>query len=363
MKDSLDVMLCMLLRVGLGLSNEFPYTLSEKEWQSLFIMAKQQTVLGVAINALSQLPAESRPPRIITIKLFGTIEAIHGQNRLMNQEAARYTQMFAERGEKSLILKGQANARMYPDPLSRQAGDIDIWIPGGYDKVERLLLDMGIIAEGKRSYKASRHISFRNEKGIEIEVHHRPADIFFRNKEFQFFFLAEFENSTLTPEGFYTPSIRFALLMQLEHLYHHCIREGIGLRHLMDYFILLTNSNEEDRKIVWNKIQRFGLANACAGIMWVLEKSFGLPQEKMLCPPNIKRGKRLYQNTIVGGNFGRNSMWNKGKHASLKRWFKKKMHILSWLWFDPWNTLSGEILYWKEIISLIPECIWHQKKS
>lgn len=30
--------------------------------------------------------------------------------------------------------------------------------------------------------EAARHIGFRNEKGIEIEVHHRPTEIFFRNK-------------------------------------------------------------------------------------------------------------------------------------------------------------------------------------
>ena len=42
------------------------------------------------------------------------------------------------------MLKGLANARLYPEPLSRQSGDIDIWVPCGCDKVERLLLGMGL---------------------------------------------------------------------------------------------------------------------------------------------------------------------------------------------------------------------------
>ena len=361
MKDSLDIILCSLLRVGLGLTSDFPYTPSEQEWQSLFSMAKQQTVFGIAIKAITQLPAELRPPRSFVMKVLGHLEAIHGVNRMMNQEAARYTQLFAERGVQSAILKGQANARLYPDPFSRQAGDIDIWIPGGYKKVERLLLDMGLITEVKRSYEASRHIGFRNEKGIEIEVHHRPAEIFFRNKEFQEFFLTEFENSTLTPEGFYTPSIRFALIMQLQHLYHHCIRAGIGLRHFMDYFILLMHSTEDDRKFVWNKIQRFGLDKACKGTMWVLEKSFGLQREMMLCAPDRKRGIRMYNNTIVGGNFGRISTRNKGTRFSLNVWFQKKKRILSWFFFDPRNTISGEIFYWKEVFSIIYERFSHRK--
>lgn len=40
MKDSLDVVFCNLMRVGLGLTQGFPYSLTEGEWQSLFKMAK-----------------------------------------------------------------------------------------------------------------------------------------------------------------------------------------------------------------------------------------------------------------------------------------------------------------------------------
>ena len=161
------------MRVGLGLTQGFPYSLTEGEWLSLFKMAKVQTVQGVAFDALSWLPPESRPPRALYMRLSLAVEAIRGMNRRMDEVASRYTQMFAERGFRSVVLKGRANARLYPEPLSRQSGDIDIWVPGGYDKVERLLLDMGLISEGRDSYRVSHHIGFRDASGIEIEVHHR----------------------------------------------------------------------------------------------------------------------------------------------------------------------------------------------
>lgn len=352
MHPSLDIILCALLRVGLGLSSEFPYTLSEKEWQSLFLMAKQQTVQGVAFDALSRLPAETRPPRLLVMKLVGPNEAIHGLNKVMNQEAARYTKLFAERGARSVILKGQANARLYPNPLSRQAGDIDIWVPGGYDKVERLLLDMGLITEGKRSYRASRHIGFRSKNGIEIEVHYRPAETPFRNKELQEFFDTEFDNSTLTPEGFYSPSIRFALVMQLQHLYRHCIKTGVGLRHCMDYFMLLRHSTAADREFAWKKIKRFGLGHAGASVMWALGEIFGLPREQMLCPPDKVRGLRMYREILNGGNFGRNAEHNKNSHSSLKRKLRKRMYALSWLFVDPLYVALSELQSWKQAVIL-----------
>ena len=45
-----------------------------------------------------------------------------------------------QEGDKAMLsgtftLKGQANARLYPDKLSRQPGDIDLWVEGGYKSV------------------------------------------------------------------------------------------------------------------------------------------------------------------------------------------------------------------------------------
>ena len=382
MKDSLDVVFCNLMRVGLGLTQGFPYSLTEGEWQSLFKMAKVQTVQGVAFDALSRLPPESRPPRALSMRLSLAVEAIRGMNRRMDEVASRYTRLFAERGYRSVVLKGQANARLYPEPLSRQSGDIDIWVPGGYDKVERLLLSMGLISEGRDSYRVSHHIGFRDASGIEIEVHHRPAEVPFRNAEFQEALLAEFENSARVPEGFCVPNVRFALLMQLEHLYYHCVHEGVGLRHFMDYFVLLTHSTGADREFVRGKVRRFALGHACAAVMWVLGEVFGLSRGSMICPPDRRRGMRLYREMFAGGNFGRGSL-HKGtpadvesrrdaggkkrrdvgfkKRRPLARWFGNRAKSLSWFAFDPLNTVLREVHYWHDTISLIPERIRRRK--
>ena len=360
MNNTLDDMFCGLLRVALGLSQDFPYVPTEQEWQSLFNMAKVQTVQGIVFDALSLLPPESRPPRVLSMRLSLAVEAIRGMNRRIDKVASYYTQLFAERGFRSVVLKGQANARLYPNPLSRQAGDIDIWVPGGYSKLERLLLDMGLISERRDSYRVSHHFDFRDDSGIRIEVHHRPAEVAFRNGEFQEMLLAEFENSTLVSEGFYSPSIRFALVMQLQHLYFHCVHEGVGLRHFMDYIVLLSHSTEADREFVRGKVRRFGLGYACAAVMWVLREVFELPEGLMLCAPDRRRGMRLYRDTFAGGNFGRGSR-RQGKRRSLARWLGNRVNALSWLMFDPLNTVLREAHYWRDTISLIPERIRRRK--
>ena len=59
----------------------------------------------------------------------------------------------------------------------------------------------------------------------------------------------------------------------------------------------------------FKKIKTFGLGNASAGVMWVLEKVFELPREQMLCPPDKKRGVHMNRSAIEGGNFGRTPTW------------------------------------------------------
>ena len=324
-KGELDAIFCQLLQIALGVTHDFPYTPNENEWQSLFQMAKQQCVLGVAYNAIPLLPQGSRPPRKITLNWSGAAETMRGANRLINQEAARYTGLFAERGLRSAILKGPANARLYPDPLSRQAGDIDIWVSEKREQLNSLLMDMGLVSGLKTVKQTSMHISFQGENGIHIEVHFHVADVLRRKKEFQKLLNAELEDTTITPEGFYSPSIRFALIMQLAHLYGHCYSGGIGLKQYMDYFILLMHSTEADRAFARQQIQRFHLVHACAAIMSVLEKVFALPRGLMICPPDVKRGMRLYRQTMAGGNFGRYAPDRVDGRFVFRRWFNDRV--------------------------------------
>lgn len=360
MNQPIDKMFCKILQVALGLSQDFPYTPTEKEWETLYTMAARQTLLGVAYNAIERLPKASQPPIDIALSWSQDAEAIRGKNRQMNQEAAHYTQIFAEKGFRSAILKGQANARLYPDPFSRHPGDIDIWVSGGYDNIKKMLQDMGIKIHDYG--QEIPHITFKNPNGIEIEVHHKPsADNHIKNDEFQKILTNELEMATLTPEGFYSPSIRFALLMQLAHIQKHIIELGIGFRHYMDYFILLSHSTKEDRNFAWFYAKKFGMSYPCSAIMGVLELIFELPREKMLCKPSKIRSKYLYNSSLKEGNFGFNKRPNsktKSKHwYKIKFWFKRRINKFYKFPINPLYVILTEIKYWKYFFSSIPERI------
>ena len=349
-----------LLRIACGSEESFA-KISENEWQSIYDEATRQLVLGVVYSALHKLPRDVHPPMEILFQWASEVENIKGLNELLNSEAARYTQMFADVGLRSFILKGPANARLYPYAFSRQPGDIDIWVEGGFKKVRAALKNLGF-AKGSA---ASHHIHLpRNEKGVIVEVHFKPSSGNWNpvsNRRLQNFLNAELGNAALAPEGFYVPSMKFALAMQLAHIQRHFVNGGIGFRQLMDYYILLKNSTEKDRRDVSAHVKSLGLLHIAGALMWLLQAVFKLERNLMLCEPDEFRGKWLLDSVLEGGNFGHYGA--EEKMNFVRRWFKKRIFIFHRMKFDAWEVFWHASSYWPKFVKDIPVRIKLRKLS
>lgn len=352
-----DLLLFELLRFALDTTGKLQgleKAPSEEEWKAVYKLAKRQSVLSIAFLGIKKLPENFRPERKMLLRWSLDAEGTAGMNALLNQEAARLTQIFDGAGRKNAVLKGPANARLYPDPLSRQCGDIDIWVEGGRDSVQTLLLDLKLMAEKEES-SAQHHIHLpKNKDGVTVEVHFKPASgIPFRNGSLQKFLNEEIRKAEKVPEGFYSPSIKFALVMQMAHLQQHFLSRGLGLRQYMDYLMLLRHSTESDRSAALAVMKRLSMMRACGAVMWVLQEVLGLERDLMLCAPDAVRGRRLLKLALEGGNFGQYALEPKPRNVFV-RWFKDRMNALSWLTFDPVNAIFKELKYWRATISLIP---------
>ena len=123
--------LIRLMRMAVGCEPYEPMTLPEREWKVVYMQACQQTLTGVIYCVVNRMSRDVSIPKTLLMEWTLKAEAIRGFNAKMNAEAARLTRWFGERGRKTAILKGQANARLYPHPDERQPGDIDIWVEGG----------------------------------------------------------------------------------------------------------------------------------------------------------------------------------------------------------------------------------------
>ena len=354
----LDNTLFALLRAALGIE-EFKEKPTTDEWRHLYDAATRQSLLGVCFAEATKQTV----PMDVALSWASEVETIRGLNTLLNSEAARLTQLFAEAGFQTAILKGQANARLYPDKFSRQPGDIDIWVDGGRQRVEDFCLKSfpGDMDVDRYDY----HIQLpTDENGVVVEVHHQPSSGNFNpfsNRRLQQWLGTEIRIVTPVEEGFNVPTYRFALVMQLAHIQRHFLEEGIGIRQMVDYYWLLNNASADDRQIVGGLLKSFGLHRMAGALMWILQEVMHLDRQLMLCPPESKWGSWVLQDVIDGGNFG----WfaERAGFRSWKRVSKTKFRHMRLMPFNCWEIVWLELHYVKQVVCTIPERIKYRTFS
>lgn len=317
-----------LMQIALGHKERFDAAPTADEWRGMFEMAKQQTLLGVAFTGVERLPSEQWPEAALRMKWLQMVVQIEQRNRLMNVRSAQVAERFLKDGYRSCILKGQGNALMYPRPLRRQSGDIDIWLDGGRTDILRYVLRQCPGVPFK-----FQHVEFPSLKDTEVEVHYFPMYMQnpWGNRHLQRFFKRGkeecFTHRVQLPEGagsVAVPTPAFNAVYQLTHIFIHFIIEGIGLRHFLDYYYVLLNLPKEDRPFVVETLKRINLYRFAQAVMYVEKHVLGLEDEHLFAPTDERRGRRLVEEIMQSGNFGKyeTRFWTKNAGFCSMQWQK-----------------------------------------
>lgn len=336
------------------------------DWNGLYQFANEQAIAGVLFEGVKRLSEQGmKPPFDVLMQWIATAERIDCQNRKLNKECCRLTQLFESDGYKSVILKGQGNAKLYPNPFCRHSGDIDIYVEGGKQKVINLLKSHGMVDKlskyenDKIASIAYHHIHIpSNEKGIVIEVHFLPSqglyDPFINTRLQKLLSEEVMIGMKNIDEGFYVPSCRFSLLMQLAHIKRHYFESGIGLRQVIDFYYLLKSAQNEDRIFVSEKLKTVGLHSIAEAMMWVLINALKIETNKVILLPNERKGKMLFSSIIKGGNFGQ---YTERPSSGILRTISKRIERGKKISFDPNEALWMEIRDLFYVVQTIPERI------
>ncbi|MDM8145792.1 nucleotidyltransferase family protein [Bacteroides eggerthii] len=298
-----------LLKCSLN-NKPFPHYLKENEWTTIYELAKKQTLTGILLDGIKKLPKEQCPPKPILLQWFTHVEKIRKKNQELNQLAIKVSQKFQKDGFKTVILKGQGNALLYPDPFVRTPGDIDIWLSGSRKDIIKYV----------RKYCPHEeivyhHAEFPVMKGCDIEVHFTPSwmNNFFKNQRLQKIFCEikekQFSNEVNLPDcsgNICIPTSGFNRMYILLHIYRHLFEEGIGLRQLVDYYYVLKQDcpkEEKDNSSKW--IRELGMQRFCSAVMYIMQEILGLEKEYLIYPPSKKEGLFLLDEIMRAGNFGK----------------------------------------------------------
>lgn len=348
-----------LLRLAMGISGELPDGMTNEDWQEVYQMACRQSVAGVMFRAVELVPESMRPEHGFLMRWFATKEQTVALNRKEDAVALDLTRFFADNGFRSCILKGQGNTRMYPDPTLRQPGDVDIWVEGGRKRVMDFLRSKGL-AMDSGSYH---HVHIPAQDGVPIEVHYRTgkgSQDPLANWRLQRWVQAEqggqFDYAIPLGDAgsICIPTPQFNRVFQLCHMMRHFCNGGIGLRHLMDFYYLLSRYPIQPAERVQEPklLKSFGMERFAGALAWVLVELFCIDESLLPVDTRQREGKVLLEEIMKGGNFG--------KHRGLyddnffRRAFNSQVHRWQLTRFFPSEMAWAALMHWWIFIVTIP---------
>lgn len=253
-----------ILRIAIGQQQELAFSPTHDQWREIYQMAIRQTLVGIMYPAIEQLPEHQRPLKDVLLQWYLMKERIVQQNRLLNQRALETITFFQQEGFDCCILKGQGISTLYPNPLLRTSGDIDIWLSGGRKEI----YDFAQSRVGLQGL-TYRHIHYPLHKDVEVEVHITPGSLYspIDNYKLQQYFVKsapeQFHNKVRLPEdigSINTPTDAFNRLYILLHVYEHFLGEGVGFRQVLDYYYVLRQpTTTESKQCTIEMLRKFNM--------------------------------------------------------------------------------------------------------
>lgn len=291
-----------LLREALW-GTPFNEPISPEEARRLISMAEKQTVAGLVIDML--ISKDVRMERQMVFKAYGCLEQIKQQNRAMNAEVATFARLMIDTQTEYIMVKGQTLASLYPDPLLRMSGDIDFLVKDYRLAAEELKMHWDIDLPKNL---AEKEVSFTHGKTL-YELHTYLIDFgCSRHKSYWENVQAKNRSIYIIIDGEQVAVLEPTLYVAYVfiHLFFHFIHEGIGLRHLCDWAVLMhCYANETDNERLTEVLQGVGLLKAFKAFGCILVDKFGMTDFPFsLSEKDGKYQQRILKEILNGGNFG-----------------------------------------------------------
>lgn len=331
---------------------------SDVKWENVFRLARQQTLLGLLADGLQKLPADCMPYLTLVRKLKSYVVKNIQTHSFMTDRLGQTLQTLRDGGVEPVLLKGHGLALNYPNPISRQCGDVDFYVgKEAYSRSVEICLNR--FGAGDHELENLKHYHFDNQ-GIVIELHKVASIVpgLFRNASFQKWTVgcmapSQLRRVELDGVQVMLPSHRFDVIYIMVHAWHHFLEGGVGLRQLCDWTMYLHKFHTcIDADVLKADLKAFGLTRVWHLFAWIAVNELGLPSNE--CPLYSGRysedAKKMIEIIWGDGNFGRYSERNSkspegyvgGKLHSMKVTIKRFFRIMP---VYPSQVLSALVLY------------------
>lgn len=310
---SVESVFLSLLRASLwGGGVDVPYGFND--WGKVFALAKAQSVLAlVADVALKEDSVCAALPDTSKEKLKKFVMANMMTHTMLNKTLVQVVTLLNESGVNSVLLKGQGVARNYPVTELRTCGDIDIYVGSrNYLKACEMLEAVATWREDGIPMENVKHYDIRIGKTT-VEIH-RFSDVN-ASKHYDKIY-QKYSDDGLTNDlrvldfagsAVNTPSDTFNAFYIFNHLWHHFITSGVGLRQFCDWMLFLHN-RKDDLDLVKLRciIDDMDLMKPWQAFGCVLVDVLGMPAEEFpfYDARQSRKVRRIMKHVLAEGNFG-----------------------------------------------------------
>lgn len=275
--------------------------LSGEDWKLLFEMLRRQGVSAVVFDKVRLLPKKVAPPVEVQFKWCSQAVFVEQQITKMFSLAADFAEKMYDNGIPVVVLKGLAFGVYYPNPMSRECGDLDCFMLGKGKEGDAVTIKIGGAVEDG-GYKHS-HTHY---KGLTIENHYYLTN--FNNTakgrytERYLQQLIQENHTKIQGTHLLNPAPDFNAFFLIKHAQMHFILEGIHVRHLLDWAFFL---RKEQENVHWDQLlpemKKCGVLRFAQVMTEICVEKFGLEVavEALRIPAEDRRGHTLAQQVLT----------------------------------------------------------------
>ena len=300
-----EKILFRLISLGLEEIGDSHFPLSV-DWECLWKMASLQGVLAICLDGLQMLDKGSGCLAVIPKPLkMQWIASVVKQEKAYDGQwnaAKGLADLYGKHGIDTYVLKGFSLSRLYPKPEHRHCTDMDCYLKDAYEEGNRVAKEDGLTVDCNY-YKHSKILL----RGLTVENHQYLLPIKGSGKAKRFerelrSWIDNGRNEYIGGSQLKATSPFFDAVYVLAHAQEHFLNEGIILRHICDWAMVLRAHGD---KVDWNEwkhvCEEYGMLSFGYAMSRLAERICGVsvPFE---CPKDDEADRRLLDDTLYRKN-------------------------------------------------------------
>lgn len=234
----------------------------------------------------------------------------------------KLTALFKKENIDYMLLKGASIKSIYPSPEMRAMSDIDILIrPEQYDKISKAMCLLGF----KEVTQSDHELIWKKQK-LTVELHKRLIPSY--NKDFYAYFGDGWALAQKQQASCYKMSAEDEFVFVFTHLAKHYRDAGIGLKHFVDVFLLLENT-DLNKEYVLDALKKLKLDEFYINVIKTLNAWFNGGQEDEITT-------LITKTVFSGGAYGKgeNHILSEAVKKDKREFRIKKLFSLAFLSLD-----------------------------